>query len=310
MYTTDKIAILMATYNGETYIDEQIESLLKQTFDQWELYVHDDASQDNTVKIIEKYSQKYPDKIHILTGAGTGNAKNNFFYLMRNVEAPYIMFCDQDDIWMEEKIEITFKHMLTIEKQLGNSVPVLVFSDLRVVDENLNIIADRMSEYQKLNPNRIHFRDIILQSIATGCTMMLNRSCVIKSLELRELSDIIMHDWWCSLTASYFGIMSYINASLILYRQHKNNSVGAKAVSNLNYIINKMSKGSDIKNALAMTRKQALVFAKTYKLGNSCLASEYGKLSELNKIKRLLFYVKNRIYKSGFFRNIGLIIWG
>ena len=119
-----------------------------------------------------------------------------------------------------------------------------------------------------------------------------------------------MHDWWCSLTASYFGIMSYINASLILYRQHKNNSVGAKAVSDLNYIINKMSKGSDIKNALAMTRKQALVFAKTYKLGNSCLASEYGKLSELNKIKRLLFYVKNRIYKSGFFRNIGLIIWG
>ena len=104
MHSTDKIAILMATYNGEKYICQQIDSILSQTCKDWELYIHDDGSTDNTIAAVESYVEKYPDKIHLIDGKSTGGAKYNFFYMFGQVEAPYYMTCDQDDVWLENMI--------------------------------------------------------------------------------------------------------------------------------------------------------------------------------------------------------------
>ena len=108
MHSTDKIAILMATYNGEKYICQQIDSILSQTCKDWELYIHDDGSTDHTIAAVESYVEKYPDKVHLIDGKSTGGAKYNFFYLFSKVEASYYMTCDQDDVWLEKKIELTY----------------------------------------------------------------------------------------------------------------------------------------------------------------------------------------------------------
>ena len=113
-----KIYILLATYNGEKYLKEQLDSLFEQTNQHWTLWIHDDNSKDNTVNIIKKYKSKYPDQIEFLDDdISTGGAKENFTYLLDNIndDYDYIMFCDQDDVWLEDKIEITLKKMLEIE---------------------------------------------------------------------------------------------------------------------------------------------------------------------------------------------------
>ena len=289
MYHTDSIAILMATFNGEKYIREQIESILHQSNQDWELFIHDDGSTDQTVEIIRQYEEANPNKIHVVEGSAAGGAKKNFIYLMKNVSAPYIMFSDQDDVWLDEKIEKTYDTIRQTEKRTGKEKPVLAFTDLKVVDQELNTVAERMSKSQQLNPRRTTFKESLIQNVVTGCTLMINRSCAEKSLAGFDMDKIIMHDWWLALVASYFGKITYVDEPLILYRQHGDNSVGTIPITEFNYIKRKMTKGNVIKHTLELTRIQAQEFSKTYKLKENSLCSKYSRLGSKNKIERMLF---------------------
>ena len=309
MYMTDKVAILLATYNGETYIREQIDSLLRQSYTEWNLFIHDDGSTDRTPEIIRDYERIYPDRIHVLSGKPCGGAKENFFYIMRQVTAPYVMFCDQDDVWLPEKIEETLSQMKTLEAQSGTEIPALVFSDLSVVDGNLNLIADRMSVYQKLDPDRVRPENLMVQNVITGCTVMANRALVELALKVRNTDNAIMHDWWCALVASVFGQISYIDKPLVLYRQHGTNSVGAKKISSVKYLKAKLKDGRGIKGSLAATQRQTRSFVNTYSASSPVLIG-YGQISKKTKVQRLWFYVKNDVKKCGWQRNLGFLIWG
>lgn len=320
MYKTDKIAILLATYNGAKYIEQQLQSLLEQTNQEWTVYIHDDGSQDGTVDIITSYAQKYPEHFVKVEGQATGSAKTNFFYLMTQVEAPYVMCCDQDDIWLPDKIQLTLDNMHELENEVEGQkdVPLLVFTELKVVDNEMNTIADKMSDMQKLNCKRTQTRDLVIQNYITGCTMMINHKLLRMALGKNQESDsiipnvnnIIMHDWWCALVAAEYGRLKFISKPTILYRQHDDNSVGAKKVSSLGYIINKLSEPQKIKESLQTTQKQANEFRKVFKLESTHLISQYGELQIRNKLLRVLFYCKNHVKKTGFGRNAGLILFG
>ena len=130
-------AILLATYNGEKFLREQLDSLLQQTYSDWTLYIHDDGSTDSTKEIIKEYEQKY-ENITMLRYPSQKGAKNNFMSLLERVEANYYLFCDQDDVWRKDKVEKEMARMMVLEKDFPGK-PVLVFSDLYVVDINLNI---------------------------------------------------------------------------------------------------------------------------------------------------------------------------
>ena len=170
----EEIAILLATYNGEKYLSEQLDSLLNQSFQKWCLYVHDDGSKDKTVSILRDYAAKYPDKIILIDAPPTGGAKYNFLFLLNVVDAPYFMFCDQDDVWLPEKIEKTYRWMKAVEQDK----PALVFTDLQVVDQDGKLVAPRMSEYQKLNMKKSRAEDFLAENVVTGCTVMINRQLV------------------------------------------------------------------------------------------------------------------------------------
>ena len=332
MYQTDDVAILMATYNGEQYISEQIDSILTQTFAEWKLFIHDDGSSDHTVEIIREYASRYPDKIVVVEGAKTGGAKNNFFYLFSKVEAPYYMCTDQDDVWLPEKIRITRQAMLALETEHtsapdcsnvhGANKPCLVFTDLTVVDGQLQVIAEKMSAYQGLDCQNVSFNRVLIQNVVTGCTMMANRSLRDELVKLNDYRDVLMHDWWAALVAAAFGKMAFVSEPTILYRQHGRNSVGAQNANKFGYMLKRMMQGTEIKESLENTRKQAGLFAKIYEnadkttgdvtkdLAVTVLAREYAAIGTQPKFKRWKFYKEHNIKKSTLAKNAGLWIWG
>lgn len=308
MHSTDKIAILMATYNGEKYICQQIDSILSQTCKDWELYIHDDGSTDNTIAAVESYVEKYPDKIHLIDGKSTGGAKYNFFYLFGQVEAPYYMTCDQDDVWLDKKIELTYDKMLTIENKAD--VPCLVYTELRVVDSELNTIADTMSGYQSLDCHKRTINQFILQNSVTGCTMMINRALRDKMLHITDIDNTIMHDWWAALVAAQFGKTAFIDEPTILYRQHGDNSLGALGINKLSYIVRRVWQKKQIQESMRLGRFQAREFAKTYNLPADSLAVRYAALEGKSRLVRQRFYKENDMYKTGTMRRLGQAVWG
>lgn len=219
-----KVAILMATYQGEKYIGEQLQSLLKQTFAEWELYVCDDGSTDATPLILNEYAER-DRRIHIMAGGVHKGAKRNFMDMLSAVEATYYMFCDQDDVWLPMKVECTLKEMEQQEREHPHQ-PVVIYSDLYVVDDKLNIISSSFWKYSHINPDAISFNEIGVRCVATGCTMMMNRkvrSCVLPMPEVAK-----MHDVWITLViAKNGGVLYPIRTPLIYYRQHASNVIGA-----------------------------------------------------------------------------------
>lgn len=222
-----QVAILLTTYNSTPFLSALIESLIGQTFENWDLYAMDDGSIDSTKNILIKYSRLY-SKIHIVDNPRIHSGpKENFMYLLSIIKSDYYMFCDHDDIWLPDKIRISMQRMNLIEQENKNT-PIVVHSDLRVVDTQLRLIDDSFFRYSGICPR------ILLSSInhlahsncVTGCTMLFNH--MVKELVFPVHKYALMHDSWIALKVfANHGIISCIEEPLILYRQHSNNTLGA-----------------------------------------------------------------------------------
>lgn len=221
------IDILMATYNGERFITEQIDSILGQTFQDFRLLIRDDGSSDNTPAIIEEYARKYPGKIEIVhDDVVCKSATKNFFELLKHAEADYVMFSDQDDVWMKYKVQITFDYMKKAEQE-NPGKPVLVFTGLQVVDAELKSM-DLLFGLQNVPEKLYTLRELLSCNCAAGCTHMFNRRLYENLGDFHE--GITLHDWWTMLYAASFGVIVRVPMALILYRQHSGNAIGAKPV--------------------------------------------------------------------------------
>lgn len=227
MKQAEQIAILMATYNGGPWLHEQLDSLVSQTFTDWHLYVHDDGSTDQTPGMLEDYSRQHPGRLTILTYPPQGGACRNFLSMLEAIEAPYYMFCDQDDVWMKDKIEKTFQRMQQLEAAHADC-PIIVHTDLMLVDAALQPLASSFIRHQLIKIEAIHtFSDYAATNTVTGCTMLLNkraRQCLKKPYD-----KAIMHDaWLCLSVVAQGGIVDFIDEPTILYRQHGDNTLGAR----------------------------------------------------------------------------------
>jgi len=219
------LVILLATYNSEKYIREQIDSIISQTYKNWKLIVRDDLSTDNTIAIIKEYINEYPDKISLLDNQGVSKrAYLNFIELLKNVDSDYYMFCDHDDVWLPNKIELSMKRMKEVEKP---DVPVIVHTDMKVVDEKLDVIQESFWKYSNLLPERTSFIEMVLCNSANGCTMLFNQKAkdvALKNVQYAKMHDILLNQ---SVSANG-GIISPIYEATVLYRQHGDNVVGAQ----------------------------------------------------------------------------------
>ena len=233
-----KIAILLATYNSSKYLRSQIDSLFNQSNQEWMLFVRDDCSNDNTIDIIKEYQKLYPGRIVILDNHNASKkAYLNFVELLKNVESDYYMFCDHDDVWLPNKIQISLDRMLEIEKQNPDR-PVIVHTDMKVVDQDLNVICNSFWKYSRLLPDRNRFAEMVLCNSANGCAMMFNDKA--KTVALPNVSFATMHDMLVNQSvAASNGIISAIKIPAVLYRQHIDNVVGAKK-RDLKYYVHKI----------------------------------------------------------------------
>lgn len=222
------IDILLATYNGEAYLAEQIESVLAQDFQDWRLLVRDDGSNDGTTAIISRYVSQYPGKIDLIEDRDTGlGAAGNFARLMEHSRAPYVMLCDQDDVWLPHKVERMLAAIRELEADASTELPLLVFSDLTVVNRDLGTIHPSFWQYMLTDPvagclvNRL-----MGQNVVTGCASICNRRLVELTLPIPP--EALMHDWWMALVAASLGELRCLPEATVLYRQHGRNTLGAK----------------------------------------------------------------------------------
>ena len=309
----NKVAILMATYNGEKYLEEQIESILDQTYKDFILYIRDDNSTDNTNKIIDEYVEKYPEKIVKVNDERVAKgACNNFMYLLEHVyklnKYEIFMFSDQDDVWLEDKVKVTVNEY---NKLNNKERPILMHTDLKVVDSQLHTINESFLEYSNLNGEYDKFNNYLIQNNVTGCTMLINKRLV--DLVKFDISNLCMHDWYFALIASAFGQAIYKNYATIKYRQHGSNVLGAKKGKGLKRIYDKLIKDNTIKEDLNKVFKQAENFKEIY---YDLLDEEYKKIIDdfckipkVNKIRKIIIICKNRFYKHSISRIIGEIIF-
>ena len=222
-----RTVILMATYNGEKYLSQQLDSLFAQTDKDWVLYVCDDGSADSTTDILQKYAECY-DNIVIIEGKGRQGAKGNFFGMLEQVEADVFFFCDQDDVWLPEKVERERKKLGEMVEKYGNDTPLAVYSDLLVVDQNLDPLHQSFWHFSGIHPERLKdFNHLGVGMLTTGCTMCFNAAARKVALS-RDYSKAVMHDVWLTLSVVHDGgYVEGISEPLMKYRQHSGNEVGA-----------------------------------------------------------------------------------
>ena len=301
------IEIVLATYNGEHYIAEQLDSILQQSYQEFQILVRDDGSTDNTVEILKSYIRRYPEKIRLFTSKErAGGPAQNFFQLMQSTTANYVMFSDQDDVWFPKKIEVMYKTMLQLEKENGKELPILVFSDYRIVDEQLQDM-DFDSRNNQIFAYRLDLNYLLVQNYVTGCTAMINKE-LYQRVGLYDKA-IQMHDWWVALIASAMGVIYHLPQQLMLYRQHENNCVGAVNIKSFHYRIHKFL---DKKTKLSQQKyvAQAKCFYERYEI---YLGGKEKKILQdfieiwkyKNKWKRMRMLLKGKYLKSDFVRILG-----
>lgn len=299
------VQILMAVYNGEDYLCEQIDSILSQTFDDWELLISDDCSTDGSLDIIRRYCARDP-RIHIvLDGNRYGSAKNHFMALLRIAKAPYVMTCDQDDVWDADKIALTFAEM---RRRESDSKPVLVCTDLRVVDQRLNELSPSFLDYSGMDASKLDMGYFLASCLVTGCTMMVNGPLLRLLQKPIDENRIIMHDWWASLVAAAMGEVIHMDRATISYRQHTDNSVGAERFSVASALAALDQKRATERAALVQASEFERVFSdllspEQVKQVDAFLATE-----KTPPIFRIRLLSKAGVWRKGFLRNAGTLL--
>lgn len=309
--SNNKVEVLMATYNGGKYIHEQLDSILQQSHTNISILISDDSSTDNTHQILENYKTQFPEKIQILPSQDRKlGIIGNFSYLLEHSKEDYTMFADQDDVWLPHKIASMLEKMKHYESMNEKGTPILVHSDLIVTDEKLNVISSSLWDFQKINPRLSSFNRILVENTITGCASIFNKP--LTQLITPIPNSATLHDWWLGLVASALGKVYYLNQQTVLYRQHGNNVLGAKTW-NLGYIA-KMIKNSiftdEIKKVIHKSQRQAKALAEIHRENLSknqfLLLNNYSQIDSKGHLHKILFITRNRIFKRGLLKNIGL----
>jgi len=305
-----KVDVLIATYNGEEFLAELFDSILAQSYSHINVIVGDDGSHDGTRDIVHRYKARFPSiQFFDFSAEPTHGVNANFSRLMAVARAPYAMFCDQDDVWLPGKIETTLQTMLSLEADQGDDKPILVHTDLRVVDRELKLLAESMWRSQASRPDRASFKKMLVENAIVGCTTMINRSLLTLVGAIPDRA--IMHDWWIALTAACFGTIALVDEPTILYRQHGSNAVGAKrwSLGSLFSHAVDVVAGEAAARSVQKTIDQAAAFHSVY--GDQMLPEQrklvksYSEIKTMPSLSRKLFLIRSGLTKSKWQKSLG-----
>ena len=296
--------------------------------------VSDDGSTDGTREILGRYQKQYPEQVILCHRPDERRAKDladgipaaagNFFWLLEcaagkfaetekeicsrheskndsvDGERQYYMLSDQDDVWKPNKAECLLARMKELEVVHGANHPILVHSDMEVVDANLKVIHPSFFQYQKCSPERVQFSELLAENSVTGGAVMMNWALV--ELMQERPAACLMHDWWIALAAACFGTISCVKEPLYLYRQHGRNTLGAKETGSAADLKARLGREELVKENYRKMEAQAHAFGKMYgdKMSEEqkAVLRAYLALRYQSPMGRFKNIVKNRFFKS------------
>lgn len=259
------IDIILAAYNGEKFIGQQLLSLLAQTYKDWRCIIHDDGSTDRTLEIVRKFCVLDSRFLLVEDSVQLKNPGKNFLHTLKYSASDFICFCDQDDVWLESKLEKLFGAI----KEKDNSIPQAVFSNAYLWNSNTNKIYGQATLAFPRNIESLLFLNCGIQ----GAAAIFNKR--MRETLLVSLENIVMHDWYLTIAACTFGKIDYLNENLMLYRQHGNNVTGNAAGSFLSKVKNFFRNNSPL-----IDKKHFESLVSFYTVWKSFLSEKDSKLIE------------------------------
>jgi len=284
--------VLLAACNGSSHLPELLASLREQSDPDFTVLMQDDGSTDDTPSILKEIAAQDP---RFTFGSEQGRhlgAAGNFLSLVRQADADYVLFCDQDDIWEKDKIQVLKQAMKDLESEYGAAVPLLVHSDCSLIDEDGSPIGDSFFAHQGWDPDAVTLPRLLVQNNVTGCTLIMNRPLTKLIAENAKAKELFMHDWFIALTAASFGHIAFVSRPLTRYRQHGDNAIGASKQSLPARALAALMSRDKAKRRILLTYTHTQVFRKLYegKLSPEALGivDSYLATKRMRKIPRVL----------------------
>ena len=308
------VQVLLAAYNGEAWLPEQLDSLLCQTERNFTVLYQDDGSSDGTAELLARRSGEDP---RLRAGREQGcrlGARGNFLSLIRQTRADRVLLCDQDDVWEPRKIARLQEAMDSAERRYGPRTPLVVHSDCRVIDGTGQELFPSFFRHQGWDPAAVELPRLLVQNNVTGCTLMMNRPLTDLVAAFAEADRIFMHDWFIALTAAAFGRVVFLDEPLIRYRQHAGNAVGASGAGQVSRGLKAVARWKEGRNRIRLTYSHTRAFLALYgdRLPASArkTAEDYLATEALPKPARLLAIKKQGCVMQSPVTRLGQFIFG
>lgn len=302
----ESLAILLCTYNGSKFLQEQLDSFSAQSFKNWSLFIYDDGSTDNTKDLVENYKRQSKNKVNFISNIKRIGFAKNFLNAVKNTPGnfDYYSFADQDDIWLQSKAERAVNYL----KEINNTIPALYCSRTTLIDGLGNKIG-----HSPLFSRETSFSNSLVQSIAGGNTMVFNKAArnLIANLTLKEDSCIVSHDWFMyQLVTGVGGVVHYDPHPETLYRQHGNNLVGSNnglkaRFSRFSMLLDGTFKKWNDNNIIVLKENFELLTPE-----NKNKLNDFIKARKCWLIPRIVGFMKCKIYRQAFLDNIVLFFGG
>lgn len=306
------IDIVLATYNGASFLAQQIQSIqANHDYDTLvsRFIIVDDGSTDNTQNIVANLAANDTKIEWHINSSERHGASNNFSFGLSLTSANYVMLSDQDDIWLPEKLTIYVEKIQTLIPQTLEQ-PLLVFSDKFIVDDRLALINNSYFNLKNVAFNwHEKFEQLCQQNVASGCTILLNRHLLNKAMPIP--AKAYMHDWWLALVASRCGKVIFIEQALIKYRQHGNNIFGAKKINKWQLITHFIAHLHNFEDNFLKVRLQARAMQQLEQsegLAENNTINALANLESYSRVKRIKLLFNKTITRSHLPGKIALLI--
>lgn len=298
---SEKVAILMCTYQGQRFLTEQLASFENQTHTNWELWASDDGSDDGTIEILKEFKNRFPsNRVSIIEGPRKGFLLN-FLSLTCNkkIDANYFAYSDQDDIWMSNKIERSLKYLREVE----NGVPGLYCSRTELINS-----CGRHIGFSPLFKKPPRFENALIQNIGGGNTMVYNGAARSLLISAGQHASVVSHDWWTyQLVSGAGGHVYYDKVPSLLYRQHEKNIMGENnswvaRLKRIQMLMHGRFREWNDQNTTELLKISYLLTDE-----NQNLLKNFMQYRNSHLFKRLKLLNKCRLYRQTFLGNLGLV---
>lgn len=305
----------MCTYNAQKYLEEQLQSIADSTVKDFVIHIFDDGSTDKTLEVIKSFQRKHSDcNIKCEVNENNLGAWRNFLVGVQKVgnkiiDDDYIMLSDQDDIWKDDKISLTYNAMKMLEKEYGKDKPLLVSTDVTLIDEDKNILSKSYAARNNFNTSHTDLPHALMENHVQGCTIMINKTLADAVTEIPYVAT--MHDAWLSLIAISLGHIAYLNKQTMYYRDISSSVTG----HNKTYREDLKSKWLTLNKQRQIVLAPIPMYKEFIRIYGHELQEEdmeafnaYIGLDSNGFIRKRYDIVHMRLWKTGFMRNAGLMM--